>query len=234
LSDVSQGPGWWQASDGKWYAPEQHPNYQPPPPSPATAPAPVAAPPPAPAPVAVAPQLRGASAPLGPGWWQASDGLWYPPQLGYPPQVGYPPQPGFPPQAGPKKPVYKRVWFWLVMIVAAITILIVVIVAAASNAIIKAARTNHTIVYGVTGSGTANITYDSFDNGHNGSAQNSDVSLPWTKTIVGSGIFNYYTVTATLSEAGGTLTCSISVDGRRISTNSANGAFASASCSGTS
>jgi uncharacterized RDD family membrane protein YckC len=23
MSDVSQGPGWWQASDGKWYSPEQ-------------------------------------------------------------------------------------------------------------------------------------------------------------------------------------------------------------------
>ncbi len=23
MSDVSQGPGWWQASDGKWYAPQQ-------------------------------------------------------------------------------------------------------------------------------------------------------------------------------------------------------------------
>jgi hypothetical protein len=30
MSDVSQGPGWWIASDGKWYPPEQHPNYQPP------------------------------------------------------------------------------------------------------------------------------------------------------------------------------------------------------------
>ena len=25
MSDVSQGPGWWQASDGRWYPPEQHP-----------------------------------------------------------------------------------------------------------------------------------------------------------------------------------------------------------------
>jgi hypothetical protein len=25
LSDVSQGPGWWLASDGKWYSPEQVP-----------------------------------------------------------------------------------------------------------------------------------------------------------------------------------------------------------------
>jgi TM2 domain-containing membrane protein YozV len=28
MSDVPQGPGWWQASDGKWYAPELHPDHQ--------------------------------------------------------------------------------------------------------------------------------------------------------------------------------------------------------------
>jgi hypothetical protein len=28
MSDASQGPGWWQASDGKWYPPEQQPGYQ--------------------------------------------------------------------------------------------------------------------------------------------------------------------------------------------------------------
>jgi TM2 domain-containing membrane protein YozV len=28
MSDVSQGPSWWQASDGKWYAPDLHPDYQ--------------------------------------------------------------------------------------------------------------------------------------------------------------------------------------------------------------
>jgi|GEM_PF-1181926 len=27
MSDTSQGEGWWVASDGKWYAPEQHPDY---------------------------------------------------------------------------------------------------------------------------------------------------------------------------------------------------------------
>jgi len=32
MSDVPQGPGWWIASDGKWYPPEQHPGYQPLPP----------------------------------------------------------------------------------------------------------------------------------------------------------------------------------------------------------
>lgn len=29
MSDSSQGPGWWQASDGKWYPPEQTPGASP-------------------------------------------------------------------------------------------------------------------------------------------------------------------------------------------------------------
>ncbi len=74
MSNTSQGPGWWQASDGKWYSPEQHPNYQP-----AT---------PAQTPPAPPPQV--ASAPLGAGWWQASDGRWYAPEL----QRNYPQPPG--------------------------------------------------------------------------------------------------------------------------------------------
>lgn len=36
MSDTSRGPGWWIASDGKWYPPESHPDYRPlaPPPTP--------------------------------------------------------------------------------------------------------------------------------------------------------------------------------------------------------
>jgi hypothetical protein len=46
MSDTSQGPGWWQASDGKWYSPDLHPNNQPPaPPPPAGAPPPIGTPP---------------------------------------------------------------------------------------------------------------------------------------------------------------------------------------------
>ena len=32
MSDTSQGVGWWVASDGRWYPPEQHPVQQMPPP----------------------------------------------------------------------------------------------------------------------------------------------------------------------------------------------------------
>ena len=44
MSDVSQGPGWWQASDGKWYPPEQGQTATAPPPPSFGAPAPAAYP----------------------------------------------------------------------------------------------------------------------------------------------------------------------------------------------
>ena len=28
MADVNQGPDWWQASDGKWYPPERHPDHR--------------------------------------------------------------------------------------------------------------------------------------------------------------------------------------------------------------
>lgn len=37
MSDFSQGPGWWQASDGKWYPPEQAPGAAPTAPPPGAA-----------------------------------------------------------------------------------------------------------------------------------------------------------------------------------------------------
>jgi hypothetical protein len=124
------------------------------------------------------------------------------------------------------------VWFWLLVVFALGIGGCVTIVATAGVAINNANTKSHTVVYRVTGSGTATITYDSVDNSHSGSAQISDVPLPWTKTITGSGLFNAYSVTATLGQNGGTATCSISIDGKPASSNSASGAFASASCTG--
>ncbi len=44
MSEQSEGPGWWQASDGKWYSPEQRPATSAPPPptsAPHTTPGPI-------------------------------------------------------------------------------------------------------------------------------------------------------------------------------------------------
>jgi hypothetical protein len=62
MSDVPQGPGWWQASDGHWYPPEQFAAPAPPPPAPPPVsgdPAPPAPPPAPPAP----PPVVGAGVP---------------------------------------------------------------------------------------------------------------------------------------------------------------------------
>ena len=64
MSDVSQGDGWWEAKDGKWYPPERHPDYK--------APAQVVAP--------VAPTPEPPPSLEGDGWWKASDGNWYAPE----------------------------------------------------------------------------------------------------------------------------------------------------------
>ena len=52
MSDVPEGAGWWQASDGKWYAPERFGSMSMPTPTPTPAPAPAPAPPTMPPPPA--------------------------------------------------------------------------------------------------------------------------------------------------------------------------------------
>lgn len=169
----------------------------------------------------------------GPDWWQASDGKWYPPQQ----QPGYaPPPPNMPPAAPgkPSKPLYKRVWFWIIIVVVLGMGGCIAAVAGTSKAISDANNVKHTIVFSVQGTGTPTITFSSFDNANNGTTQISDATLPWTKSFTGKGIFNDYSVTATLGSDGGIITCTVTIDGKVKSTNHATGAFASADCNGTS
>ncbi|MBA3281783.1 MAG: RDD family protein, partial [Acidimicrobiia bacterium] len=56
MSDTSQGPGWWQASDGKWYPPEQAaPGASAPGPGAGSPPGPAFGSPPGPAPAYAGP-----------------------------------------------------------------------------------------------------------------------------------------------------------------------------------
>lgn len=71
MSDTSQGHGWWQATDGRWYPPESHPGFRPSPSLPQTSTA--VLPPPVQSytqfaqPVAAGPRKR--KKPLWRRWW---------------------------------------------------------------------------------------------------------------------------------------------------------------------
>jgi uncharacterized RDD family membrane protein YckC len=88
MSDVSQGPGWWQASDGKWYSPAQAAGAAPTSPPPAGPPpgfGPPSGPPAGYGPPSGAPVAYG---PPGSGGYGAPAG--YPQQPGYATPVGMP------------------------------------------------------------------------------------------------------------------------------------------------
>ncbi|WP_420367267.1 DUF4190 domain-containing protein [Curtobacterium sp. L1-20] len=102
----------------------------------------------------------------------------------------------------------------------------------------KAAATEHTVVYTVTGDSTdSSITWATSTDGDGGSEQASGAKLPWTKEVKVKGSskglnFNSFTVTASNGTTGGEITCEIKVDGKVVSTKSASGEYASATCSG--
>ncbi len=80
MSEAPQGPGWWQASDGRWYPPHLHPSYGPPTQQPSFAPQ------------HLAPGQRfGPQQPVAPG---------RPPFVPGQPPFGPKSQPGVPPRSG--------------------------------------------------------------------------------------------------------------------------------------
>lgn len=88
---------------------------------------------------------------------------------------------------------------------------------------------NDTIVYKVTGGSASDITYVSDESGSIEQATGG-VSLPWTKTItVPSGSMDFKSVSAQ-NAAGGSITCSITVNGDVVSKHTSTGDYAIADC----
>lgn len=158
----------------------------------------------------------------GPGWWLASDGKWYPPQ------------PPAPPAAKPKKAIYKRVWFWILATLLLCMGGCTAVLVGGTAAVVSASHTKHSVVYSITGTGVASdVTYATLQQGtgQNGVAQQTNVTLPWSKTITASGLITAFSLSGTIGAGGGSLTCTITEDGKQLSTNTASGAFATAQCS---
>ena len=154
----------------------------------------------------------------GPGWFQASDGKWYAPQP--------------PSQPASKKKFYKKVWFWLLVFVVVVFGGCGIVIGSTANSLNKALNEKVSVVYSITGSGTADINYDTITNGNVGSSQITGSAIPWTKTVAGTGAFSIFTLSGTLTE-GSTISCAISINGKVVSTNTSSGQYATVSCSGT-
>lgn len=106
MSQTPAGPGWWQASDGRWYPPESHPSVQPQPPTQQP-----------PQPPSAMPTMPAGGLPPGP------QGPPQGPPPSYPPGPPGPPGPHYPPPyAGPPAPPKKKrglLIAFLVVLVAA-------------------------------------------------------------------------------------------------------------------
>ena len=92
------------------------------------------------------------------------------------------------------------------------------------------------VTYSVTGSATSNassITYQTPEGGgaRGGKMQEIDASLPWTRTVVTSGLNAPLFVRVENRSVGlFSVTCSISEDGTVLSSSRAEGSNAVASC----
>lgn len=91
-----------------------------------------------------------------------------------------------------------------------------------------------TVVYRVTGTAKdVSVIYTTMDSGNWSSSTEQDVPLPWEKTVeVDGGILSGGSLIVTTGFQGGTVTCTVVVDGEEAKTAQASGEFASASCSG--
>ena len=102
----------------------------------------------------------------------------------------------------------------------------------AANEVREEANRPATIVYDVTGDATnVTITYTTFGDNLASSSEPA-ATLPWTKQIEVTGLVKGGSLTVTTGPDGGTVKCTVTIDGKQVSTNSSTGAGAIATCSG--
>ena len=88
------------------------------------------------------------------------------------------------------------------------------------------AQAPHKLRYEVTGSGTASVTWISTGGGM---SQQAGTKLPWSTDVTVSG-FSFSTLTATLDQHGGDVTCTIKDEtGKTLTETKSAGPFASCS-----
>lgn len=86
------------------------------------------------------------------------------------------------------------------------------------------------IVYEVTGDAPiADVTYSTYGDEVTTNDE-TGVALPWTKEVSTTGIIKEGSLIVTTGAEGGTVTCTITVDGKQVDSQSASGPFEIATC----
>ncbi|CDZ90785.1 MmpS family transport accessory protein [Rhodococcus ruber] len=133
-----------------------------------------------------------------------------------------------------QQPPRKKKWPWIVGGIVLFFLLVMggcmAFVGGVANEIDKEANREVTVTYQVEGTGTgASVTYSGRDMNM---AQETDVTLPWTKDVTIDGLGKFVSLTVTNNEDGGSITCRILADDAVVSEQTSSGPFASANCTG--
>ncbi|NUS72111.1 MAG: hypothetical protein HOQ05_01760 [Corynebacteriales bacterium] len=154
------------------------------------------------------------------------------------PVYGQMPQgyPGYPPTIPSAVPPQRKKWPWFVGGAAILLLFLCCCGVAgffvfAGKEIDDESEEEHEVVYALTGDGDVAAVSYSTDEGGN-IAQETQASLPWRKELTRKGFFRTYTLTAQRDSGGeGSLTCTITVDGKELASNTSTGPYAAVVCS---
>lgn len=103
----------------------------------------------------------------------------------------------------------------------------------AVNDVNQEANRSVTVHYEVTGNApNATISYTTFGDGDTSTSQEEVNKLPWSKDLTTKGLFKGGSLTVTTGAEGGSVTCTVTIDGKDAKTSTARGEFATASCNG--
>ena len=102
---------------------------------------------------------------------------------------------------------------------------------------VESTSEGRTITYQVESNGpTGSVTWATFDNGSTGTSQDTAAAFPWSSdVVVDDGLFAtaIYSLVAQADASATTITCRVLVDGVVATEQTATGAYAVATCSGT-
>ncbi len=100
----------------------------------------------------------------------------------------------------------------------------------AINDVNEEAQREAVIVYEVTGDApSADVTYSTFGDSMT-TDQETVTTLPWRKEVTATGLVKDGQLIVMAGQEGGSVTCTITVDGEEVKTATASGAFAVATC----